>query len=60
MEKSDTPDNAELAIDYRDGKFVVWLRWSYMAGAFGDDMVVFDKVDSDELKKEIALSGAET
>lgn len=53
LEKSDTPDNAELSIDYREGNFVLWWRWSYSAGAFGDDMVIFDKVDSDELKKEI-------
>lgn len=53
LEKSDTPDDAELTIGYQEGHFVLWWRWSYLAGAFGDDMVVFDKADSDCLKREM-------
>ena len=53
LQKSDTPDDAELTIGYQEGKFILWWRWSYLAGAFGDDFVYFGKAESDCLKREM-------
>ena len=54
LEKSDTPDDAELDITYSDdGQIVLYWRWSFLAGAYGDEMVVFSKAESNCFKREI-------
>ena len=53
LQESDIPDDAELTIGHYDGCFKLWWRWSFLAGAFGDDFVQFDKAESDMLKREI-------
>lgn len=51
--KSDIPDDAELRLRYDDEKlkFVVSFGWSYLSGAFQDDVVEFSKAESDWILK---------
>lgn len=53
LSKSDIPDDAELRLRYDDEelKFVVSFGWSYLAGAFQDDVVEFSKVESEWILK---------
>ena len=54
LRESDIPDEAELTLklDESTGNLGLWFYWSFMAGAFGDDCVVFD-LESKSLAKEI-------
>ena len=54
LQESDIPDEAELTLklDEPTGNLVLWFYWSFMAGAFGDDCVVFN-LESKSLTKEI-------
>ena len=53
LSRSDIPDDAELRLRYDDEalKFIVSFGWSYLAGAFDDDIVEFSKVESDWILK---------
>lgn len=53
LSKSDIPDDAELRLRYDDEelKFVISFGWSYLAGAFQDDVVEFSKVESEWILK---------
>ena len=53
LKNCDTPDEAELTLTYNEGQFVLYWRWSYMSGAFGDDFVKFSKAESDCVKREM-------
>ena len=55
LNSCDIPDDAELTLSYENGQFSLWWRWSFLAGAFGDDMVIFSKADSDSVIKNIPM-----
>lgn len=57
LQRCDTPDNAELDLTYMNGQFVLYWRWSYSSGAFGDDFVKFTKPESDLVLREIEHDG---
>ena len=57
LQKTDTPDDAELTLGYDEGCFKLWWRWSYLAGAFGDDFVTFTKTESDVTLSEVIEQG---